>query len=196
MGRLRGGVVLAAFGASVVVSAAAIRVHVQYDREVDFTPLRSYAWHPDGAGRVMAMTSQHDDPEEIRRRLEPVIVSAIEQELVRRGFTPAPASTRPDLHVSYYLLISPAGASTDMLADFTLPGWGLPPIRRATNYLRVVERGSLVIDVSVTSDDAVAWRGVAEAEVDRQKTDQERAARLREAVAKMLEQFPPKPGRR
>jgi len=195
MGRAAFGAILMVTAAAVL-SAAAMKIHVQFDRAFDFSTVHTYAWHPDGAGRVVAMTSSQDDPEAIRRQLEPVIVGAVERELARRGFTPAPASSRPDVNVSYYLLISAGTTATDMFADFTLPGWGLPPISRSTNYLKVVERGSLVVDLAATSEDAVVWRGVAEAEVNRQKTDEQRAARIQEAVRKMLEQYPPKTGKR
>jgi hypothetical protein len=36
------------------------------------------------------------------------------------------------------------------------------------------------------------WRGIAEAQVDRQRSPAERDKRIREAVAELLKKYPPK----
>ena len=69
-------------------------------------------------------------------------------------------------------------------------GWGLPPFAEATTSLKMMNQGSLVLDLSAKGD--VVWRGVAQAKVDFEATDKKREALLREGVRDLLKRYPPK----
>ena len=61
----------------------------------------------------------------------------------------------------------------------------------STTALRFFEQGTLVVDMSYVPAKATVWRGVAEAEIDRGKSPQERAKRIQDAATEMLKKFPP-----
>ena len=68
--------------------------------------------------------------------------------------------------------------------------WGLPLFPQATQSLKIMNQGALVIDLSAKGN--VVWRGVAQAEI---KSDMERKRRedlLRGAVRDLLKRYPPK----
>jgi hypothetical protein len=174
-----------------VAIAAKIKVRVEYDKTFDFRVFHTYAWHPEGAGEVK-MLQNTDDPEQIRSRLEPVIRQAVDQELAKRGITQATSGT-PDFYVNYYLLIGP-GSSSQYQGQFigAVPAWGIPDFMMSTTSLKAFEQGTLILDVAAVSLKSVVWRGVGEAEIDRQRTDAERHKRIQDGVREMLKNFPPK----
>lgn len=185
-------VVIALLGVAAVGVGAKVKVRTEHDKTFDFRGVRTYAWHPDGAGDVKVLEASGDDPERLRAKLEPVIKAAVEEQLARRGLVPA-AGGQPDLHVNYYLLIG-AGTSSQYMGQFltSSPEWGLPVMSGPTTSFKAYEQGSLVLDLSAPSLKSTVWRGVAQAEVDRQRSDADRAQRIRDGVKDMLGKFPPK----
>ena len=106
-----------------------------------------------------------------------------------RGLTEA--STKPDLTVTYYLLLT-INTETQTVGQF-LPStvmWGLPPFAPATQSFKVMNRGSLVIDMN--AGDTVVWRGMAQAELAPNSDAKKREARLRDGVRDLLKRYPPK----
>ena len=187
-GRVIAGVVALVLGASLV---AKTKTTVQHDKAFDFAGKKTWAWHPDGSGTFKVLEVSGDDPKALHDRLDPVITAAVERELTARGLTRTDAA--PDFHVNYYVLIG-AGSSTQYAGQFLAPtpDWGVIPFAGATTSYKVYEQGSLILDVSAVSTRSVVWRGVARAEIDRQRTPEARATRLQEAVAELLKKFPPK----
>jgi hypothetical protein len=171
---------------------AKVKIRTEHDKTYSFKGIKTWAWSRLGVGDVKMLLTAEDDPEAVRRRFEPIIVEAIASEMGRRGLVSA-TGYAADVEVRYYLLISLASSSQQM-GQF-LPAtaaWGLPPFGGQTTSLRAIEQGSLVVDVAAPKLDTVVWRSVAQTEIDRQKTDVQRAARIREAVRDMLSKFPPK----
>jgi hypothetical protein len=185
-------ILILALAVSVVLSAK-VKVDVLHDPEFDFRPMKTFAWHPDGAGEVKVLIKNSGDPEELRKLFEPVIRPAVEQELTKKGLTPAQGGP-PDLYASYYVLIT-AGDSSQYMGQFISPTmeWGVPPFAGATQSLKIYEQGSLILDLSSPSLKSAVWRGVAKAEIDRQRSASQREARIREAVREMAKKYPPKP---
>jgi hypothetical protein len=166
-----------------------VDVKVEHNKAFDFRPMRTWAWNPQGAGKVVMARTQEDDPEAAKRKAEPVIVDAVATEMPRRGLTLA--QSQPDLTLTYYLLLS-TGTSAQIIGQF-LPAttaWGLPPFDQATQSLTMMNHGSLVLDLS--AKDAVVWRGVAQAKIDFEIDDKKREALLREGVRDLLRRYPPK----
>ena len=170
--------------------AGGIKVRAQKDKTFDFTTARTWAWHPSGAGEVVMAVTADDNPAAMKARFEPVIKSAVEQELVARNLSMAAAGAAPQLNVHYYVLVS-TGMSAQYMGQFapSVPEWGLPPFSGATQAATVIHQGSLLIDVTTPKGDIV-WRGVAEGEVHMGRTPAQRDAKLRDAIAKMLKKFP------
>jgi hypothetical protein len=118
-------------------------------------------------------------------------MQAVEQELPRRGLTLAGDTGQPNLYVNYYVLIS-TNMSAQTLGQFapSVPEWGLPLFSGATQSLRVIEQGSLVLDVTSSASKTLVWRAVAQTEIDRERKDAERMARIRDAIKEMIGKFP------
>lgn len=183
--------VVVAIGVALLVEVASARVdvRVESDKTFDFKAMHTWAWNPQGPGEVKMARTPQDDPEAMRKRAEPIIVEAVTAEMGRRGLQPATAV--PDLLVTYYLLLT-TNMSAQTLGQF-LPAttaWGLPPFAPATQSLKVMNSGSLVLDLS--AHDTVVWRGVAQADIKIDADDKRREALLREAVRDLLHRYPPK----
>jgi len=185
-------IALALTAALAATTSAKVKVKTQHDKTFDFARVRTYAWHPTGAGEVKLLQSSGDDPAQIQARLDPIIRSTVEAQLAQRGLTRA-ASGEPDLYVYYYVLIGP-NTSSQYAGQFigSAPQWGLPPFAGATTSLKIYEQGSLVLDLSSPALKSAVWRGTAQAEVDRTLDPQKREQRLRAAITDMLKQFPPR----
>src|SRR5262245_34556765 len=174
---------------SVPVGLEGVDVNVEHDKSFDFRPVRTWAWNPDGPGDVRMARTRDDDPVAVKRRFEPTILDAVAGEMMRRGLTQAPSSS--DVTVTYFVLLS-TNMSTQTLGQF-LPAttaWALPPFGAATQSMKVMNQGSLVLDLSAKG--AVVWRGVAQAKVDMGIDDKKREALLREGVRDLLRRYPPK----
>jgi hypothetical protein len=167
-----------------------VKIETRRDKSFNFKTVRTYAWHPSGAGDVKILQADGDDPAKIRAQFEPTIVQAAERALAARGLTPAPGENA-DVYVYYYLLIG-AASSSQYLGQFigSAPEWGFPPFAGGTTSLEIYEQGSLVLDVSSRAGKSVIWRGIARTEIDRQRTQATRIERVQGAVGQMLEKFP------
>jgi hypothetical protein len=174
---------------AVSTSAAGVKIKTHQDETFTFRGLRTWAWHPGGAGDVKMAVTDKGDPAAVRRAFEPTIIDAVASELGQRGWVAAEGAA--DLQVMYYLLIS-AGASTQTMGQF-LPAtmeWGLPPLTGATTAFKMIEQGSIVLDVSAPSLKSVVWRGIAQAEIDRERNEEQRHARIRQAIRDMVKKMP------
>jgi hypothetical protein len=180
--------IAAAFAFEWVVPAVArVDVKVEYDKKFDFASVRTWSWPGSGPGVVKMARTAEDDPEAARQRAEPVIVDAIETELKQRGLQQTRDAS--DLVVTYYLLLS-TNMSAQTIGQF-LPAttaWGLPPFEAATQSLKVMNRGSLVIDLSAKG--TVVWRGLAQANIKMDVDEKRRQALIREAVRDLLRRYP------
>jgi hypothetical protein len=172
------------------VASGGVKVHAQADKTFDFRGMRTWAWHPTGAGDVMMAVTPKDNPEGVRARFEPVILDAVQKELAKRQLQ-ASGDGSPQLYVHYYLLIS-TNMSAQTIGQFApaVPEWGLPPFSGATQSLRVFPQGSLLIDVTSAATKAIVWRGLAEGEINLDRKPEERDARLRAAIGDLLKKFP------
>jgi hypothetical protein len=172
----------------VVAVNAKVKVKTEQDKTFDFRGVRTWAWHPSGSGDLKMALTPDDNPAAIRERFVPLIDDAIAKELARRGLGQAPS---PQVYVNYYVLIS-TNMSAQTMGQFvpTVPEWGLPPFSGATQSLRVFEQGSLLIDVTSVATRNIVWRGVAQAEIHRERTPAERDARLRDAIVDLLKKLP------
>ena len=176
---------------SIAVAAGAkVKVKVQKDETFSFTGLRTWTWHPDGAGDVKMALTPDDDPAAVRNRFEPVIVDAVGKALSTRGLAASASGAEPDVLVRYFVLIS-TNQSAQTMGQFAPAGyWGLPTFSGATQSLRVYEQGMLILDVRSAKSRELIWRGIAQAELDRERSPAERDARLRDAVADIVKKFP------
>jgi Domain of unknown function (DUF4136) len=196
-GHRRGVPALVVLAAVAIVWTASVApeaktdINVDYDKTFSFAGLRSWAWHPDGAGDVRLAISSQDDPARVAARVDPIILPAVERELTVRGL--ARVDNGGDLHVHYYML-GTVGDSTQIQGQF-LPAttnWGLPPFLAQTTALSVYPVGTLIIDVTSPASGAIVWRGSAARKLDLEKPDTERRKTLERAISDLFKKFPPK----
>jgi hypothetical protein len=183
--------IVMAIGVAMTVQSgiAAVKARSDSNKSFDFGQARTWAWNPEAAGQVILARTPSDDPAIVRQRAEPVIFSAVTTEMPRRGLKPATGA--PDLTLTYYLLLT-IGSSAQTMGQF-LPatsGWGLPPFLASTTSLEVVQQGSLVLDLSAKGE--VVWRGVGEAQIKMDLSQEKRASLIRDAVREILKHYPPK----
>ena len=174
---------------TVQVSLARVDVKVDFDKTFNFKPVKSWSWSPAGAGEVKMARTQTDDPEAMKKHVEPLVIETVTAELARLKLEHAPSN--PDVIVNYYLLLT-TNQSAQSIGQF-LPAtmsWGLPLIPQATQSLKVLNQGSLVIDLTAKGN--VVWRGVAQAEIKIGSDLKSREAKLREGVRDILKRYPPK----
>jgi len=178
--------------AAVIVLAepvlARVDVKIDFDKNFNFTAVRTWRFDPAGNGEVKMARTQKDNPDAVKAVAEPIILEAVNTEMQRLKLQTADA---PDLIVRYFLLLS-TDQTAQQMGQF-LPAtvsWGLPPFQQTTQSLKVMNQGSLVIDLAGGGN--VVWRGVAQAKLKADTDFKKRETTLREAVRDLLKRFPPK----
>jgi hypothetical protein len=175
--------------ATVVLQGAKIKTRAESDPKFNFSEVKTWAWHADGAGDVIMARASGDDPAPVKKRVEPILVAAVARELGLRGLMLAPAGS--DVTIHYYLLVT-AGMETQVMGQFlpAVPEWGVPPFAPATQSLNIVTRGSLVLDCVSTSLGRVVWRGVAQTDIDTEQSDAKRDALIRDTAHELVKRIP------
>ena len=171
---------------------AAVKVKTQFTKSFDFTKAKTWSWHEGGPGEVKMALTADDNPELVRQRAEPIIMEAVGATLPQRGLAAAAEGAPADVKIKYSVLLT-LGNEAQNIGQFlpAVTAWGVPPFSGATQSYSVIERGSLVLDISANKE--VVWRGIGQAELKPGQTSEKRAALVREAVADILKKYPPKP---
>jgi len=177
--------------AGITAHAAKTDITANFDKTFSFAGLKTWAWHPDGAGEVKMAVSASDDPKRVAGRVDPVILPAIERELRTRGFTRTDGAA--DLYVHYYVLAT-VQTSSQYMGQFLapIPEWGVPPFAPVTTAVEIFPFGTLLVDITSPAKNAIVWRGSAQRKIDLEKPDSERRAVLERAIHDLISRFPPK----
>jgi hypothetical protein len=179
-----------ALGGTVLIAGAKIKV----DRhpKFDFSTLKTWAWNPSGPGDVKVWITAESKSEPVKRTYEPVIMKAVEDELARSGRALA-SGGQPDFMVTYYMLVT-VGTNAQQMGQFlpSVAQYGVPPFAPATTALSVYPRGTLVLDIASPDVNHVVWRAVAQAEVELDRTEAQRSARLRVVIRDVVQKIPRK----
>jgi hypothetical protein len=173
------------------VSAAKTDIRVDYDKKFVFNTVRTWSWHPEGAGDVRLAVSSQDDPKRVEGRVTPIVVPGIERELAARGLMHVPSGG--DVSVHYYVLatVNQMSQTAGQFVPAT-PEWGLPPFSASTTALEIYPVGTLIIDVSSTAERRIVWRGAAKRKIDLERPDDERRKVLERAISDLLKRLPVK----
>jgi hypothetical protein len=187
--RTRAAVIIGTIVCASHLALARVDVKVAFDKAFDFKPVRTWGWNPKFRGDVKMARTPNDDPEAIRARAEPIIVEAATAAFKERGLQEA--ASNPDVVVTYYLLLT-TSMDAQTAGQFlpAVPFWGLPPFAPATTSLKVMNQGSLVLDIG--AKESVVWRGLADAHLKMDAEDAKREKTLRDAVRDLIRRFPPR----
>ena len=171
------GALLASAGCS------SLSVSTDHDPEADFARLKTYDWHPG---------SRPKDGDAVATLTASRVERAVDETLKAKGYTRA-TSGAPDFHVASQTAVGrriEAVPSASVGVGYGGYGW-----RRGfavgTSDVRTYDEGTLVLDVIDPRTKSLIWRGTAKAAVDPDRSPEEREARIREAVEKLLSRFPP-----
>ena len=174
------------------IATARVDVRAQRDLKFDFTSLKTWAWDPTHPGDVRIALSADSKPEPIQQQVQPVILQAVREQIVGRGY-PEASGAPPDFRVIYYLFVT-MGSMSQQMGQF-LPAnaqFHMWPITPQTTAVEFYPQGALVIDALSTTTNSVVWRGVAEAKIQEQNTVEKRTQRLRSIIKDLIAKFPQK----
>ena len=155
------------------------QVSVDFDRSADFSKFKTFAWT---TGTPVADALNHKR-----------IVLAIEEQLTAKGLAKIAMQTQPDLAVAYH-------ASFDR--DLQITGWGsggYGPFfgagRSMSARAQQIVVGTLVVDLTDASTNAIVWRGIAASDLNPAASAERRDKNVTKAVAKLFKAYPQRSGR-
>jgi hypothetical protein len=160
-----------------------IAVDADWNPKARFEGLSTWAWLP---RRTETPAPETVDATLLNQRIE----SAIEDELVARGHPPA-GEAAPDFLVAYHIAIENKLEARTLYSGYGTNVWVGP--MWAETIVDEYQLGTLLIDIIDPVRLEVIWRGRAQGRVEPLRSPEQREARVREAVTKMLERFPPQP---
>jgi hypothetical protein len=151
------GFLILSFTVLVCTSASAEKIHVHYDKSIDFSKYKTYGWAPVGAVAHPMLALD--------------IVGAVDQQMASRLLTKVPAN--PDLLVQIYGSVdseismtsnNPLYAATGGIPPFdpsmTSPGNSLYWDGYYGNSVVIVHPGTLVVDIIDAKAKKLIWRGM------------------------------------
>ncbi len=161
----------------VLSSCSSVSVYSDFDKGVDFSQYKTYAFHRSGIDKVQI--SELD-----KRR----ILNAIDLELSKKGMT---KSENPDLLVNIF---TKEREQVDV-SQFNVGwgygwGWGWNPyLWGGQNYVSTSTEGTLYIDLIDAKKKELVWEGEGVGYITQNRAEKE--ALINQFVAKILAQYPP-----
>lgn len=175
--------------AAIALSLAAcsgMTIRSDFNPQADFSKYTTYAWLP---------APQTGNPRTDNALVEGRIKNAVDAALAAKGYTKG-TEANANFWVGYHLNIE-GQMDVTTVNNYYGYGWGrgyygmYGPGYQSTQ-VRYYDQGTLLIDVVDAQVKELVWRGTGEAEVRPDTKPEDRERRLNEAVAKILERFPPK----
>lgn len=158
---------------------SSVSVTNDYDPAIDFSNYKTFALF-----NGIIDGSELESAPLVKKR----VLEAITNELNKKGLTVA------DTENADLIIYTQAGTAEKMnVTDYGYSygsWWGSYPYGRNID-VSYYTQASLVIDLVDNAKDELAWRGIGTAVVQQSGTPEERQERIDNAVAKILEQYPP-----
>jgi hypothetical protein len=168
------------------LGCASITVSTDYDPDADFSGFRTFSW-------MSKPGNIPDDPRIDSDLLRSRIEDAVRDTMTAKGYDFVEKGSA-DLLLGYHVTVEDkVDVSTFDNYYGYRGGWyyyGAPYAYQDT-YVRQYQVGTLILDVANGKTKRLIWRGTAKAELLASPTPEEREERIREAVEKMLDKFPP-----
>ncbi|MDR6301876.1 DUF4136 domain-containing protein [Mesonia maritima] len=160
----------------VLTSCSSVRVATDYDREVDFTKYRSFAFYKPGIDKA--------DVSDLDKKR---ILRAIERELLAKGFT---KSQEPDMLVSIFTKTEENVNIYQNNFGYGY-GWGWNPWYWGAGYNTVsrTTEGTLYIDLIDADQNELVWQGMGSGALAMDMED--KIERINEIVKEILDRYPP-----
>jgi len=170
---------LMAIGAALLVGACSgISTTTDYDPQVDFSAFSTYDWI-DSQGEVDNITSSR-------------IRQSVDGAMTAKGFSQS--SSNPDVAVSYQVTTAQRSSFTTVNTGwgggYGWGGWGMSMGTSQTTE-QTWQEGSLILGIFDTSSKNLVWTGTATTDIDGSRSPADRQKLVDDAVAKMMQDFPP-----
>lgn len=154
--------------------AVAQSVTYDYDRAVNFSKFRTYAW--------VRGTVLQDELNHAR------VVRAIDTQLESKGLFRVDSEREADVLVAYH-------GNFDENVQITgfSNGYGLPRFRSVsgTATAHKVVSGTLIVDLMDARTRSIVWRGLAERDLDPSAKPEKRDKNISKATEKIFKHYPP-----
>lgn len=162
----------------IISSCSSVKVNSDYDKKVDFTPYKTYAFYKSGIDKV-----EVSDLDKKR------ILHSIDDVLSAKGFT---KSETPDILVNIFTK-EREQVDVNRYNSSWGYGWGYgwnPYLWGGNTSVNRYTEGTLYIDLIDAKKKELIWQGEGEGVLtkDTDKKDE----KIKEFVSKILEQYPPK----
>jgi len=152
---------------------------VDWDREADFSSLKTYAW----AGR------RHEEVSDLVHRR---ILDAVNTQLQAKGLSEN--ESNPDVYVTYH-----GDDNERVVVDTTHYGYGYGRGWRwrgyggsmSTSRVRTYKEGTLIVDIYRAAAKELIWRGTVTGTIS--EDPQKNTQLINKGVQKVFEKFPPPP---
>ena len=172
--------------AAIIAGCSGITVSQDYDKEADFTALRTFSWKLDPDKRP-------DDQAEMSPLVATRVRNAIENELRARGIIFNAGS--PDFLVDYNIKVESKISSSNVgtTIGFGTGGYGHigGVVISTAPDIRQYDEGTLYIDFYTVEDSKLIWRGISSQVIDKHEPPERVTKQINLNVQKILEQFPP-----
>jgi hypothetical protein len=169
--------------ALLLAACSSVEVSTDYDPGTNFAVLKTYAWLPRKAGAT-------GDPRTDSTLLNERIRNAVDAQLAERGYEKV-ASAGADFLVAYHTAVQ---RKIDVDSVYRGYGYGAGNWGWGAGHETVVyeyDQGTLLLDFLDPKAKRLLWRGSAKAVVSEHSTPEKRTALVNQAVAKLLDRFPP-----
>jgi hypothetical protein len=160
-----------------LTSCSSVRVNQDYDKNIDFSQYKTYAFHKSGIDKV-----------EISDLDKKRILRSIDEVMATKGFT---KSESPDLLINFF---TKEREQVDV-NQFNMGwgyGWGFgwnPWMWGNNTSVNRYTEGTLTIDVIDAKKKELVWQGIGEGVLT--KNTEKKDESIKEFVSKILEQYPP-----
>ena len=189
---------LASFVFAGVAVAQKVEIKTNQAPNTDFKVFKTYAWLPPVPVVKNVAPDAVTNPTLSEEALMPALVSAVDRELAARGFTKASLETA-DVQVAYFAALS-VGFNQSYLGEHYgyITGWASPiPIGLApTTNVNVYQKGTVLVDIVDRAAKKAVWRGTALTRIAEDHSVDQRIERINDAVKRMFEKYPVKPGKK
>jgi len=156
-----------------------LTIDSDYEPSTDFSKYKTWMW-VEGA----KMTEKDIDSLSQQR-----IRAAVEAELPAHGLKKADQDA--DLGVAFHISVQRKIESSPATVGVGY-GWGPAHIGVSKNPTRTYDEGTLILDLIDPRTKTLIWRGIARGTVDPDASPEDRKERIRNALAHLMEDYPPK----
>ena len=179
--------ILLVLGILLSSSCSTMKITMDYDNNISFAGLKSYAWLP-GKPKISGDPKlETDDLMQERIRL------GLESWLKTNGYVKQ-TLTKADFLITFHIVIEDKTKISVFDNYYAYPhDWGYyHAAPRNRTYIYEYKQGAMIIDIANPKTKKLMWRGIAEDELQNPPSPEQKQARIAEVIRGIMANFPPK----